>query len=59
RHIHVKAQAPNRPILTTQLYFPGEPRNSTDTIYDPRLLMKVQTVPGGRSATFDFVLSVP
>ncbi len=59
RHIHVKLQAPNRPILTTQLYFPGEPRNQTDTIYDPRLLMKVQTVPGGRTATYDFVLSVP
>ncbi|MEV8633983.1 dioxygenase [Streptosporangium sp. NPDC051023] len=55
RHIHVKAQAPNRPILTTQLYFPGEPRNQTDTIYDPRLLMKVQS----GTATFDFVLSVP
>ncbi|GAA3116142.1 dioxygenase [Streptosporangium carneum] len=59
RHIHVKLQAPNRPILTTQLYFPGEPRNNTDTIYDRRLLMNVQTVPGGRTATYDFVLNVP
>ena len=24
RHIHVKVQAPNGPILTTQLYFPNE-----------------------------------
>ncbi len=30
RHIHVKVQAPNRPVLTTQLYFPGEPRNDED-----------------------------
>ncbi|MER7129248.1 dioxygenase [Streptosporangium saharense] len=59
RHIHVKLQAPNRPILTTQLYFPGEPRNQTDTIYDPRLLMNVQTVPGGRTASYEFVLNVP
>jgi len=29
RHFHVKVQAPNQRILTTQLYFPGEPRNKT------------------------------
>ncbi|MEU5950188.1 carbohydrate-binding protein [Micromonospora sp. NPDC047465] len=58
RHIHVKAQAPNRPVLTTQLYFPGEPRNSTDPIFDPALLMTVRTVDGGREASFDFVLNV-
>ncbi|GII87926.1 dioxygenase [Sphaerisporangium siamense] len=57
RHLHVKLQAPNRPILTTQLYFPGEPRNSTDTIYDPRLLM---TVSGSnpKQGSYDFVLNV-
>jgi protocatechuate 3,4-dioxygenase beta subunit len=59
RHIHVKAQAPNRPVLTTQLYFPGEPRNNTDTLFNPALLMNVRTVGSGREATFDFVLNVP
>ncbi|BCJ46013.1 dioxygenase [Actinoplanes ianthinogenes] len=59
RHIHVKAQAPNRPVLTTQLYFPGEPRNSTDSLYDARLLMNVRSGSGGREASFDFVLDVP
>jgi protocatechuate 3,4-dioxygenase beta subunit len=58
RHIHVKAQAPGRPVLTTQLYFPGEPRNSTDSLFDPRLLMAVRTVGSGREAKFDFVLNV-
>ncbi len=58
RHIHVKAQAPGRPVLTTQLYFPGEPRNETDPLFDPRLLMSVHDVPGGREAAFDFVLDV-
>ncbi|MFI6324758.1 carbohydrate-binding protein [Nonomuraea sp. NPDC050556] len=58
RHIHVKAQAPNRPVLTTQLYFPGEPRNNTDTIFNPALLMTVRQVPNGREGTFDFVLNV-
>ncbi|GAA1270443.1 carbohydrate-binding protein [Saccharothrix xinjiangensis] len=59
RHIHVKVQAPGRPVLTTQLYFPGEPRNNTDTIFDPRLLMTVRSVGGAREAAFDFVLNVP
>ncbi|MGD9482059.1 carbohydrate-binding protein [Streptomyces sp. TRM70308] len=59
RHLHVKLQAPNRPVLTTQLYFPGEPRNGTDSLYDPRLLMTVRNAGGGREASFDFVLNVP
>ncbi|WP_084965070.1 carbohydrate-binding protein [Thermoactinospora rubra] len=59
RHIHVKLQAPNRPVLTTQLYFPGEPRNSTDSIFNPALVMTVRTNGSGREATFDFVLNVP
>ncbi|MGI5242443.1 carbohydrate-binding protein [Dactylosporangium sp. CA-139066] len=59
RHIHVKVQAPNRPVLTTQLYFPGEPRNSTDTLYDPALLMTVRNGNNGREASFDVVLDIP
>src|SRR5512135_839580 len=46
RHIHVKVQAPNRPILTTQLYFPAEARNSRDFLFDPRLLMATQDAGG-------------
>jgi protocatechuate 3,4-dioxygenase beta subunit len=56
RHIHVKAQAPNQSILTTQLYFPNEARNATDGIFSSELLMTVNEVAGGRAATFDFVL---
>ncbi|MGW0562111.1 dioxygenase family protein [Streptomyces sp. NPDC003016] len=59
RHLHVKVQAPGRPVLTTQLYFPGEPRNTTDTIFDPELLMTVRTNGPAREASFDFVLNVP
>jgi carbohydrate binding protein with CBM5/12 domain len=58
RHIHVKVQAPGQPVLTTQLYFPGEPRNSTDAYYDPRLEMTVRQAGPGEQATFDFVLDV-
>ena len=59
KHIHVKVQAPNQPILTTQLYFPGVPQNSTDTIFDARLLMDVTPQGAGEAAAFDFVLNVP
>jgi protocatechuate 3,4-dioxygenase beta subunit len=58
RHIHVKVQAPNRPILTTQLYFPGEPRNRTDRIFKADLLLAVQDTADGKSATFDFILDM-
>ncbi|WP_051386118.1 carbohydrate-binding protein [Actinokineospora inagensis] len=58
RHIHVKLQNPGGRVVTTQLYFPGEPRNNTDTIYDPRLLMNVQTVGNGKTGSYDFVLNV-
>lgn len=58
RHIHVKVQAPGQPLLTTQLYFPGEPRNSTDAYYDPRLEMNVRAAGSGEQATFDVVLDV-
>ncbi|WP_436499083.1 carbohydrate-binding protein [Actinokineospora sp. HUAS TT18] len=59
RHIHVKVQAPGRPVLTTQLYFPNEPRNNTDPIFDSRLLMTVRDSGGAKQASFDFVLNVP
>jgi protocatechuate 3,4-dioxygenase beta subunit len=55
-HIHVKVQAPNGPILTTQLYFPGVAANDRDSIFDPALLADVQDTPDGKVATFDFVV---
>ena len=56
RHIHVKVQRPHGKILTTQLYFPGEPRNRTDGIFDSSLLMEVRSAGSGRRARFRFVL---
>ena len=58
RHYHVKVQAPGRSILTTQLYFPGEPGNDGDRIFDSALLLDI---PLGRSpnlARYDFVLDL-
>jgi protocatechuate 3,4-dioxygenase beta subunit len=57
RHIHVKVQRPNGPVLTTQLYFPGVARNRTDSIFDADLLLKSwRKVGARRTARFDFVL---
>lgn len=58
RHIHVKVQAPNQPVLTTQMYFPGEPGNSTDGIFRPDLVMDVQDAAAGKAASFNFVLAI-
>ena len=56
RHFHVRVQAPNRPVLTTQLYFPGEAGNGRDPIFNRDLVMRVQDAADGKAATFDFVL---
>jgi len=57
RHIHVKVQAPNGPILTTQLYFPDEPRNRSDGIFSQALVMAIRDVDGGKEAAFNFVVA--
>jgi protocatechuate 3,4-dioxygenase beta subunit len=58
RHIHVKVQAPNRPVLTTQVYFPGETQNEDDFLFRPDLLMRVRNTGGVREGRFDFVLNI-
>lgn len=58
RHFHVKVQAPNSRILTTQLYFPGEPRNTRDFLFRPELLMSVNDTKDGKHATFNFILNI-
>lgn len=57
RHFHVKVQAPGGPVLTTQLYFPDEPENGRDRIYDRRLLMSLAPAAAGRTGRFDFVIA--
>jgi protocatechuate 3,4-dioxygenase beta subunit len=56
RPIHVKVQRPHGPVLTTQLYFPGEPRNRTDSIFDAALLMDIRRTGATHRARFRFVL---
>ena len=57
RHIHVKVQGPNTPLLITQTYFPDEPHNQTDSIFNSLLVMDMQQISDDhQSASFDFVL---
>jgi protocatechuate 3,4-dioxygenase beta subunit len=58
RHFHVKVQPPNRPVLTTQLYFPGEAVNARDPIFSPELVMRVTEATTGKAGTFDFVVDL-
>ena len=53
RHIHVKVQAPRGRVLTTQIYFPGDPGNKRDGLYQAELEMKKRK---SEEATFDFVV---
>lgn len=53
RHIHVKVQARGGRVLTTQLYFPGDPGNRRDGLYRAELEMRLAK-PG--EGAFDFVV---
>lgn len=56
RHIHVKAQPKGGRILTTQLYFPGEPANAKDGLFRNELVMRTAKNGGWLAGRFDFVL---
>lgn len=57
RYFHVTVQPSNGPILITQLYFPVEPRNARDFLFDRRLLMTIDDHGEQNEARFDFVLA--
>jgi protocatechuate 3,4-dioxygenase beta subunit len=58
RHFHVKVQAPGTRLLTTQLYFPNEPANLRDGLFQRELLMRVAEAGDGLAGRFDFVLNI-
>jgi protocatechuate 3,4-dioxygenase beta subunit len=59
RHFHVKIQAAaESPVLTTQLYFPDEPRNREDDFFHPELVMRVAPSDDALQARFDIVLAM-
>ena len=57
-HVHMKVYGHGQPVLTTQLYFPGDPYNDNDPFIRSSLLLsdlRTQT-DGSQTARFDFVL---
>jgi protocatechuate 3,4-dioxygenase beta subunit len=56
-HIHVKVQAPGGPILTTQVFFPDVAHNSSDGIFHPSLVVRLENTPqDGKTAIYNFVV---
>src|SRR6476469_36061 len=58
RHLHVKVAPPAGRVLTTQLYFPGEPKNAKDGLFRRELLMRTAKNEGSLTGRFDFVLDM-
>ncbi|WP_202639176.1 intradiol ring-cleavage dioxygenase [Bradyrhizobium sp. CCBAU 051011] len=56
RHIHVKVQPRGGRVLTTQLYFPGEPKNRSDGLFRKDLQIRTAKNAGWLAGRFDFVL---
>jgi len=56
-HVHVKVRANKKsPVITTQLFFPGETKNETNPIFEKLTVMDVKDTIDGHKATFDFVV---
>jgi len=55
-HIHVKVQASNGKLITSQLFFPGVTENDADGIFDQSLLMSIQETSDGMQGEFNFVV---
>lgn len=57
RHIHFKVQRAGGPILTTQLFFPGEPENERDRLFRAQLLFDMGSAGSERLGRYDFVIA--
>src|SRR3954463_13450969 len=55
-HINVKVQPRDASLLTTHLYFPGEPKNSSDVLFRKDLQMRTAKNAGWLAGRFDFVV---
>lgn len=58
RHFHLKVQPKGGRILTTQLYFPGEPKNRSDGLFRRELLIRTAKADDWSAGRFDFVLDM-
>lgn len=57
RRFHLNIQRPGGNVLTTQLYFPGEPDNDRDRIFNSTLVLDVRTTSDGKFGRYDFVVA--
>jgi protocatechuate 3,4-dioxygenase beta subunit len=55
-HIHLKVSGPGHPLITTEIYFKGNPDNYQDGLIKPALLMKIRDAGDGKVGQFQFVL---
>ena len=55
-HIHLKASAEKSSVLTTQLYFKGDPWNLRDPSVRPSLIMAAKETSDGLTVLFHFVI---
>lgn len=55
-HIHVKVQAPNGQVITSQLFFPGVTQNDSDGIYNASLLLAITKTGDSMEAQYNFVV---
>ena len=53
-----RSRRPAGRLLTTQLYFPGEPKNAKDGLFRRELLMRTAKNEGWLAGRFDFVLDM-
>lgn len=59
-HLHLKVSAPEHQLITTQLYFPGDPHNEDDiaSAVKPELLLDIESAESGDGGqtTYNFAL---
>jgi catechol 1,2-dioxygenase len=59
-HLHLKVSAPGKQLITTQLYFPGDPHNEDDiaSAVKPELVLDIQPAADGtgNETVYNFVL---
>jgi len=59
-HLHMKVSAPGYQLITTQLYFPGDPRGDDDiaSAVKPELMLDPKPAADGRGVDveYDYVL---
>ncbi len=57
-HLHLKVSAEGHQLITTQLYFPGDPHNDDDiaAAVKPELMLDPQPAGNGIDVEYDFIL---